>query len=170
LAPTAINPHSALPLAVQIEFGFVKRGATGADDEIIGTSADDVIANGAGAKRMRGLEGRDGYLFDQSLTFKSSDVDTIVDFASGIDQVFLEKEAFPRLAKISFGSVKGKKSLLKEARKGRWNVVYQADNGSLWYDANGSRAGFGSGGHFASLENAPLLTAADLRVAPQSLV
>jgi hypothetical protein len=168
--PTAGNPHAVLPLAVQIQFGFVKRGISGVDDEIIGTPDRDVIGNGPGAKRMRGLEGSDGYLFDQSLTSLPGDVDTIVGFMSGTDEIYLDKRVFPGLRKISFRSVRGKKSLLKEARMGRSNIIYRADQGSLWYDANASRAGFGVGGRFANLEGAPLLAAGDLFAAPDEIM
>ncbi len=168
--PATVNPHAVLPLTVQIEFGFVIRGESGLAEEIIGTMDDDVIGNGAGAKRMRGLEGQDGFLFDQSLTFRPYDVDTIVDFVSGVDKIFLDKTAFVGLEKISFSSVKNKKSLIKKSRKGRSNVIYRQDNGSLWYDANGSKSGFGVAGHFATLEDAPLLMAGDLRIAPQALM
>ena len=169
-SPATSNPHGVLPLEVQIEFGFVERGESGLNQEIIGTLDDDVIGNGEGAKRMRGLAGEDGFLFDQSLTFKPGEVDTIVDFVSGVDKIFLDKSGFPGLGRISFSSVKSRKSLVKQARKGRSNVLYRRDNGSLWYDANGSKSGFGAGGQFATLENAPLLMASDIRIAPQPLM
>ncbi len=169
-SPVTSNPHGVLPLEVQIEFGFVERGESGLDQEIVGTMDDDVIGNGAGAKRMRGLAGEDGFLFDQSLTFKPGEVDTIIDFVSGVDKIFLDKSGFPGLGRISFSSVKSRKSLVKQAQKGRSNVLYRRDNGSLWYDANGSKSGFGAGGQFATLENAPLLMASDIRIAPQPLM
>ena len=40
-------------------------------------------------------------------------------------------------------------------------IVYNSKNGKLFYNPNGRKAGFGSGGKFATLTNIPLLEAED---------
>jgi hypothetical protein len=40
-------------------------------------------------------------------------------------------------------------------------IVYNSVSGQLFYNQNGSAAGFGSGGLFATLTGAPILTASD---------
>ena len=40
-------------------------------------------------------------------------------------------------------------------------IVYNSENGNLFYNPNGSEAGFGSGGQFATLTNIPLLEGED---------
>ncbi|MBW4677184.1 MAG: hemolysin, partial [Desmonostoc geniculatum HA4340-LM1] len=40
-------------------------------------------------------------------------------------------------------------------------IVYDSVSGQLFYNQNGSAAGFGSGGLFATLTGAPTLTASD---------
>ncbi|MGD1701522.1 DUF7453 family protein [Dapis sp. BLCC M229] len=40
-------------------------------------------------------------------------------------------------------------------------IVYNSENGNLFYNPNGSETGFGDGGQFATLTNTPLLEAED---------
>ncbi|MCC5632238.1 hypothetical protein LC613_31835 [Nostoc sphaeroides CHAB 2801] len=48
--------------------------------------------------------------------------------------------------------------------RGGTGIVYDSVNGELFYNQNGIAAGFGSGGLFANLRNAPTLTASDFVV------
>ena len=43
-------------------------------------------------------------------------------------------------------------------------IVYNTSNGNLYYNANGSTAGFGDGGQFATLVNAPDIDAEDFSI------
>lgn len=44
-------------------------------------------------------------------------------------------------------------------------IVYSRGSGNLFYNPNGARRGFGTGGEFAVLEDIPTLTARDILVA-----
>ena len=43
-------------------------------------------------------------------------------------------------------------------------IVYNSNNGNLFYNPNGSVAGFGSGAQFATLTGSPLLEADDFSI------
>ena len=45
-------------------------------------------------------------------------------------------------------------------------IVYGANSGNLFYNANGSEEGFGDGAQFATLEGAPGLEASDFFILP----
>ncbi|WNZ27514.1 hypothetical protein HJG54_32070 [Leptolyngbya sp. NK1-12] len=52
----------------------------------------------------------------------------------------------------------------RQAAKSNALIVYNTRNGNLFYNANGSRAGFGEGGNFALLSGKPAMTAAHFLV------
>ena len=168
--PVAPDPVTNLPLLAQVEFGIIKRGVQGANDEVIGTDAGEVLGNGLGVKRLIGKRSSDAFLFDRAPIFSSTDVDTIVDFTSGEDFVFVSKKGFPDLERISFKAVYNKKALSKEAAKGKRNFLYRIDTGALYYDANRAGSGFGAGGQFAAFEGKPFLRSGDIRIAPETLL
>lgn len=43
-------------------------------------------------------------------------------------------------------------------------IVYSRATGNLFYNQNGTAAGLGTGGHFATLSGLPTLTASDILI------
>ncbi|WP_392535404.1 hypothetical protein [Nostoc sp. C117] len=132
------------------------RGGTG-NDTLIGGAGNDTLVGGAGADR---------FLYNTNAVFASSAVgqDTIADFKhSQGDKIILDKTTFKAIASTP-GTGFSKASDFKVTTLGGAStakIVYDAVNGQLFYNQNGSAAGFGSGGLFATLSGAPTLTATD---------
>ena len=64
---------------------------------------------------------------------------------------------------LSFASVKNKKQLGKEKERAS-NIIYNKQKGGLYFDANGSKAGFGKGGMFALMNSTPDLGEASFEI------
>lgn len=91
-------------------------------------------------------------------------VDVIADFKhSQGDKIILDKTTFNAIASTA-GTGFNNASDFKVTSLGGASsavIVYDATSGQLFYNSNGSAPGFGSGGLFATLTNAPTLTASD---------
>ncbi|OYD94704.1 hypothetical protein CDG76_15020 [Nostoc sp. 'Peltigera membranacea cyanobiont' 210A] len=148
------------------------RGGTG-NDILIGGAGNDTLAGGAGADRFL-------YNTNAAFTLTAVGVDAISDFNSSQgDKIILDKttfNAFPLLlsetlrervavgiastAGTSFSNASDFK-ITTSGETSTAKIVYDAVSGQLFYNQNGSAAGFGSGGLFATLTGAPTLTASD---------
>ncbi|WP_448275233.1 beta strand repeat-containing protein [Nostoc sp. DSM 114160] len=132
------------------------RGGAG-NDTLIGSSGNDTLVGGAGA---------DIFLYNTSTDFYGSDVgvDTISDFNSlEGDKIVLDKTTFSAIASTPGTGFSNKSDfqITSSAGTSTAKIVYDAVSGQLFYNQNGSAAGFGSGGLFATLTGAPTLTASD---------
>jgi hypothetical protein len=134
---------------------------TGRSDRISGSSDDEILAGGVGRDRLSGKAGADAFLFEVA-EFGKRKADTITDFnrRQG-DQIAISAEAFAGLNQLKLTNVAGKGALKDGATSGN-PFIYDASNGRLYYDANGSKPGLGDGGLFAILQGAPALRAGDL--------
>jgi hypothetical protein len=88
--------------------------------------------------------------------------DTITDFIVGQDKLSLDSDTFAKLKpkqdfSKQFTTVTGDKA----AATSDAYIVYNSNNGNLFYNANGNKPGLGAGGQFATLEGAPELDAND---------
>ncbi|YAG07099.1 Calcium-binding protein [Nostoc sp. DSM 114167] len=132
------------------------RGGAG-NDTLIGGAGNDILVGGAGADR---------FLYNTSAAFNGSaiGVDTISDFKhSHGDKIVLDKTTFSAIASTlgtGFSNANDFK-ITTSAGTSTAKIVYDAVSGQLFYNQNGSAAGFGSGGLFATLTGAPTLTASD---------
>ncbi|MBD2535526.1 calcium-binding protein [Nostoc flagelliforme FACHB-838] len=132
------------------------RGGAG-DDTLIGGAGNDILVGGAGA---------DKFLYNTNANFALSTVgvDTISDFNSSQgDKIILDKTTFNAITSTKgtgFSNANDFK-ITSNAGTSTAKIVYDAVNGQLFYNQNGSVAGFGSGGLFATLTGAPTLTASD---------
>jgi Ca2+-binding RTX toxin-like protein len=135
------------------------RGGTG-NDTLIGGVGDDILVGGAGA---------DTFLYNTNAAFATSavGVDTISDFNSSEgDKIVLDKTTFSAIASAAgngFSNISDFQ-ITSSAGTSTARIVYDSVSGQLFYNQNGSAAGFGSGGLFANLRNAPTLTASDFVV------
>ncbi|WP_442937986.1 beta strand repeat-containing protein [Nostoc sp.] len=132
------------------------RGGAG-NDTLIGGAGNDILVGGAGADR---------FLYNTNAPFASSavGVDAISDFNSCEgDKIVLDKTTFNAIASVAgtgFSNASDFK-ITSSAATSTAKIVYDAVSGQLFYNQNGSAAGFGSGGLFATLNGAPTLTASD---------
>ncbi|MBE8991040.1 beta strand repeat-containing protein [Nostoc sp. LEGE 12450] len=132
------------------------RGGSG-NDSLIGAAGNDILLGGAGADR---------FLYNTNTAFKDSaiGVDTISDFNSSEgDKILLDKTTFNAITSAAGTGFNKKSDFLITNSPGTSTakIVYDAMSGQLFYNQNGSAAGFGSGGLFVTLIGAPTLTASD---------
>ncbi|MBW4616079.1 MAG: tandem-95 repeat protein [Desmonostoc vinosum HA7617-LM4] len=152
------------------------RGEAG-NDTLIGGAGNDTLAGGAGNDVLTGGTGADRFLFNTNATFTQSGVgiDKITDFKrSEGDKIVLDKTTFSVLSSNpgnGFSSAGDFKSIgfdlfqltiLEGISSAK--IVYDAVNGRLFYNENGTAPGFGSGGQFATLDGKPSLTASDFMI------
>ncbi|MFT7457933.1 MAG: serralysin [Planctomycetota bacterium] len=115
------------------------------DDRLIGGSDDDFLNGNEGNDFLKGSNGFDVFIFDTALG--TTNVDTVADFTIAEDFVFLDIDIFTTLTTLSgellgvteflinFGMPVGTEGTLAT------RIIYDADNGGLYYDANGNLAG-----------------------------
>jgi Ca2+-binding RTX toxin-like protein len=103
--------------------GADKLGGGAGNDVLDGREGKDTLTGGAGDDTLTGGQGADRFVFDQS---PGNGVDTITDFASGVDTILLKGSVFPGL-----GSV-GERIGLGD------QLLYDAVTGELVYDADGA--------------------------------
>ncbi|MBX9256272.1 M10 family metallopeptidase C-terminal domain-containing protein [Desmonostoc muscorum CCALA 125] len=152
------------------------RGGAG-NDTLIGGAGNDTLVGGAGNDALTGGTGADRFLYNTSAAFNGSaiGVDTITDFnRSGGDKIVLDKTTFNAISSNpgngfsnagdfrSIGVDLFQLTILEGISSAR--IVYDAVNGRLFYNQNGTAAGFGTGGQFATLTGVPTLTANDFIV------
>lgn len=126
------------------------------NDQIYGEGGADRIFGGAGDDSLFGGDGADLFGFQSNRGFRQGDfgVDLIGDFRVGEDRIVLGQASFGRLTAESFDFVANDEL----ARGSTRSIVYSQSTGSLFFNADGATAGFGSGGAFASILGAPQLT------------
>ncbi|MEJ6485824.1 calcium-binding protein, partial [Nostoc punctiforme UO1] len=132
------------------------RGGTG-NDALIGGVGNDILVGGAGADR---------FLYNTNALFAMTavGVDTISDFkTSQADKIVLDKTTFSAIASAAGNgfSQNSDFQVTNKAGTSTAKIVYDPVNGKLFYNQDGSAAGFGSGGLFATLSGAPTLTESD---------
>lgn len=141
----------------------------GGNDTLEGGSGDDLLNGGAGNDIMTGGEGQDAFLFNSDTTFAAKDfgLDRITDFTRGIDKIVLDKTTFGRIASRSIGTV-SRDALASTSSK---QIVYSRSSGRLFFNANRSASGLGSGGAFAVIDSdnnaataAPALSASAFQI------
>jgi serralysin len=137
------------------------------EDTLIGGGGRDRLVGGAGDDLLTGGGGRDLFVFESSRLFEADDfgIDQITDFKTG-DKIVLDRTTFGALTLEQIVIVKDD---LSAAASGQ--IAYSQATGSLFFDANGSAAGFGRGGQFARVDSdnnpltaAPLLTIANFQI------
>ncbi|MHC5594543.1 MAG: calcium-binding protein, partial [Nostoc sp.] len=141
------------------------RGGTG-NDTLIGGAGNDTLVGGAGNDVLTGGAGADRFLYNTSAAFNCSaiGVDTISDFnRSQGDKIVLDKTTFGAIISTPGTGFSNTSDFQVTSSVGTSTakIVYDSLSGQLFYNQNGSAAGFGSGGLFATLSGAPNLTASD---------
>lgn len=141
------------------------------DDFLDGGNGKDFLDGGNGDDILNGGEGKDiltGGAGADQFVFKSADaVDSITDFTSGVDKIVLAHEIFSGVtiaadtgAPVEFAIVDSDEAAATTSGL----IVYNSTNGNLFYNQNGTEGGLGTGALFASLSNAPAISATDFMV------
>ncbi|MFB0873315.1 MULTISPECIES: calcium-binding protein [unclassified Sphingobium] len=137
----------------------IDASGTDGDDRITGNLGDNVLRGGAGNDLLTGRHGADRFLFDTALA--ADNIDSIADFAVGVDSIGLNEAIFAAagpigvLAADAFQS--GAVAIEADDR-----ILYDAASGAIYYDADGD--GAGAAMLFAQVTPGTALTNADFVV------
>ena len=111
-------------------------------DYLDGGSGNDILIGGNGSDILFGGEGADSFVFN-FMPSATGNLDTILDFHSGMDKIHLSKSVFAGLgavdsglASIRFWAGAG----VVQGHDADDRVVYNTTTGALYYDADGSGA------------------------------
>ncbi|MCE2719707.1 MAG: esterase-like activity of phytase family protein [Dolichospermum sp.] len=142
------------------------------NDSLAGGAGDDTLVGGLGTDNLIGGAGNDQFVFNGVTAFSATTfgLDNIADFSAG-DKIVLSKTVFAALTSVagagfSVASEFGVVTDDADAAISSALIVYNPVLGSLVYNQNGSAAGFGTGGEFASVNifGASTLVASDFIV------
>ncbi|MGK7921027.1 MAG: calcium-binding protein, partial [Trichodesmium sp.] len=148
-------------------------------DHLLGGNGDDILSGGQGRDRLNGGAGNDTltggasidfFIFNTNDTFDTDDVgvDTITDFNQGQDFILLDLSTFDAItsdpsSRTNPGfSVASEFSLVDTDAAAATSdalIVHSTESGNLYYNPDGTTAGFGNGGLFANVT--PALTTDD---------
>ncbi|BAN47488.1 Calx-beta domain-containing protein [Metapseudomonas resinovorans] len=113
-------------------------GNTGAN-VLTGAAGNDVLNGGAGNDSLNGGAGQDTFRFSSALN-QTTNVDTLVDFTTGVDDISLSRTVFSAISDASLASGgffrAGAAALDADDR-----ILYDRTTGSLAYDSDGTGAG-----------------------------
>jgi hypothetical protein len=140
------------------------------NNQILGNSGNNTLTGNGGSDTLSGGAGRDRFVVDHGAPFNAEvmgvDVIQDLDLTTG-DKIVLDKTTFTALKSLAGQgfSVASEFQVVttdQEATTSTALIVYNKTNGNLFYNSNGSDAGFGTtatnGGLFANLANTPCLT------------
>ncbi len=134
------------------------------DDILIGGNGADLLIGGAGNDILIGGDGVDFFGFDTGAAFNAVDIGTnqIQNFED-IDSIVLDVTVFTQLTSEIGGVLSASEfdvvESVEEAALSDALIIYGASTGNLYYNPNGTEAGFGNGAQFATIEGAPTLDA-----------
>ena len=126
--------------------------------QIFGNAGTNRIDGGGGNDVLYGLGGADSFVFTAAPG--GANLTTIADFSAADDTILLDRNAFAGLAPGALNPnalVIGTQALDTNDR-----IIYNSATGQLFFDADGS--GSGAAVQFATLAEAPAITAADFLV------
>ncbi|MBD2748293.1 M10 family metallopeptidase C-terminal domain-containing protein [Microvirga sp. BT688] len=108
------------------------------NDRLHGGDGDDLLIGGLGQDRLTGGSGNDTFAFTLKAA-KGGNVDVVTDFKSGEDKI---KLSGPDLSSFKEGDFLAEKAFHvgAQARDGETRVFYNEDNGTLFFDADGTGA------------------------------
>jgi Ca2+-binding RTX toxin-like protein len=106
---------------------------------LIGNSAVNVLDGGAGNDTLTGGAGQDQFVFSATLN-STTNVDTVLDFQTGVDKLVLSEAVFAKLADLAIGASPLAANLVigTAALDANDYLVYNSSTGVLSYDADGS--------------------------------
>src|SRR5918998_639940 len=132
----------------------------GGNDTLDGGAHDDWFYGGVGNDRLTGGSGADRFVFETTLN-STSNVDTITDFATGSDKIWLNHSIFNKLT-VNGALDASMLRIGSAAADGNDHIIYNRDTGALIYDSNGNAAG--GDVQFATIGRGLNLTGGDFNV------
>lgn len=114
------------------------------NDTLYGRGGNDALIGGAGSDTLAGGLGSDHFIFDTTLS-SVNNVDSIVDFSSGVDVIQLSSPIFKKLVGDANSDFDGDLSadnfkIGAVAADANDFIVYNQATGDLYYDADGNGA------------------------------
>jgi Ca2+-binding RTX toxin-like protein len=131
---------------------------------IIGNAGNNVLDGMGGTDILTGGAGADTFRFSTKPKFGASTADHITDFnASEGDLLQISKSAFGMASNATASlTTVGSASELTAALGSTSTFVYDSSNGNLYWNQNGNKSGFGTGGIFGVLDNHSALSASNI--------
>ncbi|GGA23460.1 calcium-binding protein [Okeania sp. KiyG1] len=133
------------------------------NDTLLGGADDDTLEGGIGNDILTGSDGSDYFSFNTNQKFqaKKIGIDEITDFSEE-DIISLDRTTFTKIESVAGDgfSIESEFAIVTDnlsAETSSAVIVYNSENGNLFYNPNGSGSGFGNGGQFATLTNTPSL-------------
>lgn len=128
------------------------------NDNINGGAGDDTLAGGTGNDILIDGDGNDRFLFNTAVA--ANNIDTVSNLSVGSDKIVLDKTIFSALATAPGGVLLATDFAIVNnnvaAALSADEIVYNRQNGDLFYNPNGAAPGFGvGGGQFATLTGSP---------------
>ncbi|HTV66977.1 MAG TPA: hypothetical protein VMF90_00420 [Rhizobiaceae bacterium] len=131
----------------------------GGADTLKGDAGNDTLNGGVGLDRLWGGANSDIFVFNVAVTAVNRD--TIYDFNLGNDRLHLDNAVFTKIG--ATGPLKAAAfKLSTQVKDADDRIIYNKTTGALLYDSDGS--GAAAPIHFATLQNKPVVTAADFTV------
>ncbi len=142
------------------------------NDRMLGGSGEDILSGGQGRDRLNGGAGNDTltggasidrFIFAANSEFSQVDlgIDEITDFNPDLDLILLDLTTFTEIPTASGGTLGDDFAIVEndgDAATSQAIIVYNSNNGALFYNANGSGDDFGDGSQFATLSDNPTIT------------
>ena len=141
------------------------------DDILIGGAGDDILIGGGGADLLIGgagndilIGGEDADLFAFAVGLSPSEQgDNLIQNFGAEDSIILDTSIFAALSGTVDGALAASEFAVvnsaEAAALSEATIAYSAATGALYYNPNGTDAGFGNGAQIAAIEGAPALSA-----------
>jgi Ca2+-binding RTX toxin-like protein len=135
---------------------------------ITGNAGNNTLDGGAGVDILTGLGGADSFRFSTQLSFGASTADHITDFNGSegdsieISATLLGLTTGPTVRLGASLVTVSSSTDLKVALDSASTFVYHSSNGNLYWNQNGTKSGFGTGGIFAVIDNYSALSASNI--------
>jgi len=107
---------------------------------ITGNEGDNKLSGGFGNDILKGGSGKDTFIFNSALD-KSTNVDSILDFSTKFDSIWLDNAVFTKVGRGSAAGVKFKADMFVEGTRAKDRedrLVYDKKTGLLYYDQDGT--------------------------------
>ena len=137
-------------------------------NSIVGNSGNNVLDGLAGTDFLTGGAGADVFRFSTKPSFGASSADHITDFKASegdgleISASLLGLTMGPTVRIGLSVTTVSNASALTTALGSVSTFVYDSSNGNLYWNQNGNKSGFGTGGIFAVLDNKSALTSSNI--------